>query len=162
MKKPIESKVADTILQRSQEVTIGDKTYQVAPPSTATLILVSELVAQMPQIELNTQEIMSESLKVAKDCKVIGDIIAVLILGAKKLKTKKAKKWFSRFKSQTIDTRAELAEEILDNITPFELNGLVQRLLGAMEISFFFGISTFLIGINLTKETKEETTQSGQ
>ncbi len=162
MKKPIESKVADTILQRGQEVVIGDKTYQVAPPSTATLILVSELVAQMPNIRLDADQVMAESLKVAKDCKVIGNIIAVLILGAKALKQKKSKTWFSWFNRKKANKQSELAEEILNNITPIELNGLVQKLLGAMEISFFFGISTFLIGINLTKETKTEMTAFGQ
>ena len=160
--KKIESKVANTILQRPQAIKIGDKTYQVAPPSTATLIIVSELVAQMPNIKLDSEDVMSESLKIAKDCKVIGGIVSVLILGAKKPKKKKADKWFSWFKPVK-DTRSELAEEILECLTPIELNALVQKLLSGMEISFFFGISTFLIGINLTKETKvEETIQSGQ
>lgn len=154
--KKIETKVADTILQRSQEVTIGAKTYQVAPPSTATLILVSELVAQMPKIKLDTADVMAESLMIAKDCRVIGDIVAVLILGAKGLKKSK---WFGFLKN---NNQSDLAKKILEDIKPVDLNSLVLRLLQGMEISFFFGVSTFLIGINLTKETKaEEMTQSG-
>ncbi|MCC8155482.1 MAG: hypothetical protein LIP01_15645 [Tannerellaceae bacterium] len=48
MAKTIESKVADTILERKMKLEIGGKYYEVAPPTTATLILVSELVAQLP------------------------------------------------------------------------------------------------------------------
>jgi len=157
MKKTIESKVADAILQRERTIKIGDKTYQVAPPSTATLILVSELVAQMPVVDSETKQTMTESLRIARDCKVIGDIIATMILGAKALKNKR--KFFSRSKA-----KAELAEEILLNIKPSDLYVMTQELLQGMEISFFFGISTFLSAINLTKPTKptrEETIQSG-
>ena len=168
MKKTVESKVADAILQKSKEIVIGDVTYQVAPPSTATLILVSELVSQLPQVNLDSNDIMAESLKVAKDCSVMGDIVAVMILGAKGLKGTKTiekKRFFGLIiatEEIEVNIQKELAKEVLENITPVNLYALVQDLLSGMEISFFFGISTFLIGVNLTKETKTETIQSGQ
>lgn len=168
--KKAESKVAETILQKTQEVTIGNQTYLVAPPSTATLILVSELVAQMPQIELNTQEIMSESLRIAKDCKVLGDIVAVLILGAKNITKQMVKVRMYRFfglipcfEEVEIDNQKILAKEILEDVPPIELNTIVQKLLSGLDTAFFFSVSSFLIGVNLTKPTKqEETIQSGQ
>ncbi|MEG2281741.1 MAG: hypothetical protein RSB93_00770, partial [Rikenellaceae bacterium] len=83
MKKKIENKVADTILQEPQEVEVGGVKYSVAPPTTATLIRVSELVSEMPHIKMTSKNILYEVLNVAKDCRVIGDIIAVLILGDK-------------------------------------------------------------------------------
>jgi len=168
MKKTIESKAAATILQRPNEITVGNKTYQVAPPSPATLILVSELVSQMPQINLDESDIISESLRVAKDCRVIGDIIAVLILGAQNLlQTKRVIKrvWliFPKYETIIVDRQKELATEVLYDLRPIELNAIVQKLMVMMELSFFFSLTTFLIGINLLKVTKDPgTTQSGQ
>lgn len=78
----IETKVADTILQKPYRVQVGEETYTVAPPSIATIILASELIAQLPGLKLDTKQVMFESLFVAKDCKVLGDIVATLILGA--------------------------------------------------------------------------------
>ena len=54
MPENIETKVAQTILQQPEEITVGDKVYKAAPPSAATLILASEAVARMPKIQLNT------------------------------------------------------------------------------------------------------------
>jgi len=171
MKKTIESKVADTILEKEQNVIIGDKTYMVAPPSTATLILVSELVAQMPQIALDASDVAAESLKIARDCKVLGDIVAVMILGAKRIKTRVTRRvkgkplyfFIPTTQDEEINEQAELATKILEDINPLDLNEMVFKLLGGLQISFFFSTSSFLIGINLTKATKQaETIQSGQ
>jgi len=161
MKMTIESKVAKTILQRGHEVKVGKKVYQVAPPSTATLILVSELVAQMPQINLDENDVINESLRIAKDCKVIGDIVAVLILGAKKSQGRKSR-FFGLIQGDG-DKQMKLASALLYDLRPIELSQLIQKLLVEMEISFFFSTSTFLGGINLTRATKtDEMIQSGQ
>ena len=173
MEKTIEQKVADTILEKEQSIIVGETTYLVAPPSTATLILVSELVSQMPNIILSQDinEMRVESLKVARDCKVIGDIIAVMILGAKRIKARvtrrvKGKPLFwviPTTQDEEINEQAELAKTLLEDLTPHDLALMVNELLNKLQISFFFNISNFLIGINLTKATKqEETIQSGQ
>ena len=163
--KKIETKVADTILQRSQEVKIGEKTYQVTPPTTATLILISELVAQLPQVTLDATKELPESLRIAKDCRVLGDIVAVLILGATDPNKKQSPrpKWFTREKTAATQQR-ELAAEILYNMKPSELSELTRRLLQKMEIGYFFGFTVSLIEVNLTKATREteEMTASGQ
>jgi len=122
----------------------------------------------MPQINLDESDIISESLRVAKDCRVIGDIIAVLILGAQNLlQTKRVIKrvWliFPKYETIIVDRQKELATEVLYDLRPIELNAIVQKLMVMMELSFFFSLTNFLIGINLLKVTKDPgTTQSGQ
>lgn len=168
--KPIEKKVADTILQKSKTVEIGGETYEVAPPSTATLILVSKEVAMLPPIEVNKEtDILTETLRIAKDCSFLGDIIAILILGANRITEKKRvvkKRFFGLIKDVsdiTVNRQKELADLLLRHKSPKELNELTAHLLSGMEIGDFFGLTTSLIEINLTKPTKEvETTASGQ
>ena len=157
MKKTIESKTADTILEKKREITINGKVYQVSPPSTATLIEVSGLVAQLPQINLNPNDMISECVMVAKDCRVLGDIIAVMILGEGNYIEKKL------FGLISINRRAELTKEAL-RMNPTKLGQAVYQLLGGLEIAAFFSITTSLIEINLTRPTKEvvETTASGR
>lgn len=174
----IEQKVAETILQQREEITVGEKKYTAAPASTATLILASEAVSRLPQVTLAPERVVEESLSIAKDCRPLGEIAAILILGAKNLtETVKARQtvekrylWgLVRRKRETdtervIDRKAELAKELLENLSPRELNGLVARLLRRMDLGDFFGLTTFLIEINLLRQTKvgNETTASGQ
>ena len=106
MPENIETKVAQTILQQTEEITVGDKVYKAAPPSAATLILASEAVARMPKIQLDTERIVDEVLAIGKDCRPMGEIIAIMILGAKGLTdfgglSKKPNKWRSRKLSTT-------------------------------------------------------------
>ena len=170
MAKKIERKVADTILQRSRQIEVNGVLYDVAPPTVATLILVSALAAELPKLELNPDDILKESLFVAKDCQVLGDIVAVMILGAKNLvqvKQLKKKKWFGLWHvttGVTINRQMELAENIRQNISPRQLSSIIGDLLVGMEISDFFGLTTSLISINLTRETREvgKTIQSGR
>lgn len=171
MPENIESKVSKTILQKTEKITVGSETMEVAPPSTATLILVSEETAKLPHIKLDSENIAGEVLYVAKDCRVLGDIVAILILGAKNLcttKTIKNKRLFglcTERKEVTIDNKAILAKKLLEDITPRELHSLTALLLKALQISDFFGLTTSLIEINLIRQTREvvkETTASGQ
>ena len=151
----IENKTTETILQLEIDVVIGTKSYHVAPPSTATLMLVSAKIAELPAIELNSTNIASECLSVAKDCGAIGDIVAIMILGAKKVTKRGLFGLFARGRNQR-----KLAKKILANLTPKELSELLSKLLVGLELSFFFGITTSLLGINLLRQTK--TTAPGQ
>lgn len=170
MKETIESKTADTILERKKEVVIGDQTYEVAPPTMATLILVSELVAQLPQTKMDPENILTETLRVAKDCAVLGDIIAVLILGEENInpETKPARKhpwWdFLREPEAKTNPREELSAKILKSLGPKRTKEIAVEILKGMEIADFFGLTTSLIEVNLTKMTREveRTTVSGQ
>ena len=169
-KNNIEQRVAETILQQMQDVTIGGVTYQVAPPTTATLILASGLIAQLPAIRLDTNQIFNEALYIAKDCRVLGDILAVLILGAKNVRTTKevvSKRLFGLIQERklvTTDNQAALSAILLENLSPVEMNDQLGVLLSLMQVSDFFGLTTSLIEINLLRQTRVvvETTQSGQ
>jgi hypothetical protein len=164
----IESRVADTILQSLKEIKIGNVTYEVAPPSAATIILASKYISQLPQIKLNKDNILNDTLFVAKDCGVLGDILAVLILGAKNLTEKKTvvkTKLFGLIKEKEeveIDKKTELAKRILFDLQPIDIGNAISGILQGMQLAFFFGIITSLIEINLLKPTKNVTTAFGQ
>lgn len=169
MKKTVESKVAETVLQKSDEVTVRDMTFQVAPPCTATLILASEAISQLPYVNLDSKSIASESLYVAKDCRVLGDIVAILMLGAKGLKETRIvvkKRLFGLIKEEreiVIDHKANLSKKLLEDLEPRELNETLARLLNTLQIGDFFGLTASLIEINLLRQTREAgTTVSGQ
>lgn len=166
MAKTLEEKAADTILQRAAKVKIGGKEYEAAPPSIATLILVSEAVSRLPQRKLDDKSIVSECLAVAKDCRPLGDIAAIMILGARHINDKtndphtEPKGWFRRLfsrKSNTVTKKEALAQEIIDTYTPSELHGLITMLLQRMDLADFFALTTFLTEVNLLRQTKVET-----
>lgn len=171
-----ETKTAKTILQEPEVVHIGSKTYTVAPPSIATLILVSEAVSRLPHEALDKDKVIEETLSVAKHCRELGDVAAILILGAKHIhdkterqeKRKKRHLWglFHTTKTVTVveSAKDKLARELLEDATPRDLhNGIAQMLL-QMQVGDFFGLTTFLTEINLIRPTKVETapTASGQ
>lgn len=176
--KTTEQKVSDTILQKPIEVSVGDRKYTAAPASTATLILVSEAISLLPHAKLDPERLVEDSLSIAKDCRPLGEIAAILLLGAKNLKETvkvrqkvEKRRLFGLVKvSETIETervidrKAELATELLDDLSPRELNNLVVSLLQKMELGDFFGLTTFLTEINLLRPTKveNETTASGR
>jgi len=168
MEKTIEQKVAETVLQRTTEVLIGGKTFHISPPSTATLIRVSELVSLMPGIKLDPKNIVVESLRVAKDCKVLGEITAVMVLGeglphrVQKIKDKGLRGFLGGTTEEVVDPYKELAHEVLHSLTAKQLNALIIQLLKQMEIADFFGLTTSLIEVNLLQATREvEMTASG-
>lgn len=164
----VEKKVSETILQKDKIVKILGESYTVAPPSSATLILASEELANSPDIPKteDNEEVLKWVLGNARYCKFLGDFIAILILGAKRLRTPEYKTERSFFglvkKNIRVDLKKELAEKILLNYTNNELYELTLELLERMEVGSFFGITTFLIEVNLTKARKVVMTQSGQ
>lgn len=177
----LEKKVTDTILQRASEsIEIGGVEYPIAPPTPATIIMVSELVSTMPEVNRKTDSILHEVLSTAKDLSVIGKIAAVLILGAKRVKeqrkftkvTGKTRKRFwslrkFRFVSEQVTHISGvlevdyIAERILDEVTPETLLKVVSKRLGLMQIGDFFELTTSLSEANQLKRTKEVATASG-
>lgn len=177
MEQTIEQKVTREVLQQPEDIHVGDKTYKFYPPSIATLILASEAISQLPQIKLDENKLAEESLYVAKDCRKLGEIIAIFLLGAKHLtetikapqtKEKRLLWGLIKFKcttieEQIIDRKAELTEMLLNDLTPRELHQLTSHLLMRMQLADFFGLTTFLIEINLMRQMRRvETTASGQ
>lgn len=56
----------------------------------------------------------------------------------------------------TIDKKAELAKELLGDVSPRELNLIVSQILSRMQIADFFGLTTFLAELNLLHPRKVE------
>lgn len=161
-KVAVETMVADTMLQRGQVEQIGGVQYEVAPPVCATLILASEIIAtKLPAVKLDTNNVVIEVLRVAKDAKALGDLAAVLVLGYNGLIERRKivkKHLFGLFKREAevvINKREELAKTIIETMGPKELNLLMSRLLNSMEVDHFFGLTTSLTEINITRPTKE-------
>jgi len=166
----LENKTAQVILQQPVEVVIGYTTYKVAPPTIATLILASAAISKLPHEKLKGESIMLDSLYIAKDCEALGEIVAILILGAKNLVgTEKVikKRFFGLYIDEyevTINKKDILATEVLEELTPKQLSDTLLKLFDEMDLSFFFGTIDSLIEINLLRKTKEaaKTTASGQ
>ena len=73
----IEKRVSETILQKDKIIKVLGESYKVAPPSTATLILVSEELANAPDIpktEDNTK-VLQWVLANARHCRFLGDVV---------------------------------------------------------------------------------------
>lgn len=164
----IESKVASAILERKlASIEIEGHVYDIAPPSVATLILVSEIVSELPVVTAEKEEknVLYKALHYAKDYRKLGELCAVLILGAKgitqTITTRRKEKRFFGLKTsvieetKTIDRKAELAKLILENVRPSTMLNVIISRLNDMEIGDFFGITTSLSEANLLKPTRE-------
>lgn len=178
----IEQKVAAAILQDNiAELEIQGRVYKVAAPSIATLIRVSEMVSSIPVLSTgssNEDNMITSVLANAKNYRVLGLIMATLILGSRDCKERKTvdikrKKHILGFfkreritqKEITIDRKQELADLLLENMSPSTLWNLILKRLVQMEIGDFFVITTSLNAANLLKPTTEvenKTTASGQ
>lgn len=151
----IEEKVKTTILQDTMTVVIGGKEYKVPPPTPATLIMVSAEAAKLPKIS-NSNDVFNETMRCAKDCAPLGNIVAIVVLGAKRVRQNK-RWWQRRSEYET------LANNILEEMTIKEIGQLWAQLLSGLQIGDFFAITTSLQGINLTSPTREvETTAFGR
>lgn len=159
MGKTIESKAAKTILQKPEIIKVGNETFEVAPPSTATLILLSEAVSKLPDYKLDEDRLFTEVLATAQDCKALGEIGAILILGAKRINERRKLFGIINRKSE----KDRLAQKLLTDLTPRELNEVIAKILQSLEIGNFFGLTTSLTEVNLLRRTREvATTASGQ
>lgn len=178
----LEKKVTDAILQRSSDsLEFAGNVYPITPPTPATLILISEQIAEMPEVRLDTDNLLFEVLNKAKDCKAIGKIAATLILGAKRINEHrritvekvvpcrafswKRLRWATtcyRKERVEVDELEHLSTLILEECSNKTLRELVTKRLNNMQISDFFGLTTSLSEANLLKRTKEVATASGE
>ena len=180
----VEKKVAETILQQPIELEIGGRKYSAAPPSIATLILASEAAAELPRLDfggLSSAALKSRKseditrfiqsvVREAKHCRAVGRIVAVLILGAKRVGERVGvrHRWWQLWKIGRKEYRVDaLAREVLLDLQPSEVAALVVPLLARMQLGDFFECTTFLNEINVLKPTRgvdtmTEATVSGQ
>ena len=173
----IEKKVADTILQGDISILeIENVKYHVGHPTIGTLILVSELVANYPAISDAPESMLIEVLRTARNSKLIGDVAAALILGAKRIKEHRTvymKKYvpccrFSYRKMRKVEVYKEvlepieekdaLAQMILLNCRSSIIRDIIQKRFNELEIADFFGITTSLCEANILAATKEVVT----
>lgn len=162
--KSLESKTADCILEISQDcIIIAGEKYDIAPPTPATLILISKYISELPEVDGNTKNIVNEVLGKAKDLSIIGKIAATLILGAKRVKERRYVA--VRLKPWRIKRMPELdylADKILDEVSNADLFRLISDRLNNLQIGDFFVLTTSLSAANLLRRTKEVETASGE
>lgn len=156
----VEVKVTDTILEKAITVQVGSKTYEVAPPTIATLILASEAVSRIPKFTLDPEKLVQECFCIARHTRFLGEIAAILILGAQRseLRVKPAQRGvFSRLRAlfSRRTQKEQLTDEILLNLSPKKLFEVITQVLTTLELSDFFGLTTFLTEINLLHQTRK-------
>ena len=143
--RTIEQKVSEAILEKHSEIKIKEKSFAVAQPTFATLIKVSELISTLPAIKLDKEDYISEALMLAKDCRVVGEVIATMIIGVDRPKER-------FYQKPLID---ELKEFILKKCSVKEVKEILLELISKMEIHDFFVTTTSLIEVNLLRRTRE-------
>lgn len=172
-KRTIERSVADAILERPGEVIeIGGDRYEIAPPTVATLIMVSELIGDMPIVNKGSDNGLVEVLATAQDMTVVGKIVAVLILGAKRVMehrykiVSKRRLWsWKRFRFEYEEQSTEevewLGARLLEELSAKQVVEIVSKKLVMLGISDFFALTTSLSEANLLRKTREVETQCG-
>lgn len=191
MKETIEQRTARAILETDQEtIRIGDQDYTFGKPTLATIIMVSELASQLPTFprEVDSSGVVHAVMQGAKDERVIGKILACLILGAKRIKenrrivipfkpeeNKPRRRW-QFWKRDTFTPKPiaktmleyeYVAQEALDNLDVSDAVAIISQRLGKLNISGFFALTTSLkTEEDMLKPTKggveSQTTQYGQ
>ena len=147
-KEKVEKKVENVITESPLLVKVGSREYKVAPPCAATLIMVSGRVPEAPWIETDGN-IFDEVLATAKDSRVMFEMVAIMILGAKALK----RGWKGRFLGRWMLRR--MTDRLMYDCTVKEVHDLFVTLLSSMEIKDFFSISISLREISLIQKTRE-------
>lgn len=164
----MQAKAAATILERKlAQVKIGDGTYAIAPPSIATLIMLSEIASGLPKAgEVKAENILQWVVSNAKDYSALGELAAVLVLGAKaimedeELGQQDGKKGISLFFNRSRKTkrgtlRQEMAKKILREVSPAQLSEIIAKAFGSLELGDFFGITTSLGAVSILTPSKE-------
>ena len=174
----LERQVTDVILERTAtEITIEGYTFEIAPPTLGTIILVSEEAARLPRLDVDTDNPLAEVLAKARHCQGIARIAAILILGAKRIgegrrvernatrRGKLAGIFFGKTRPHAAnDTDNELdalARAIAEEVSPRTIAKAVNRLLADNQVGDFFGLTASLNAQNRLKATKEAETPSG-
>lgn len=159
----VEHKVENTILEKGKKYVICGYEVEVAPPTTATLIEVSTLISKhINADDVKSKEKLIEVLRTARGSK-IGDIAAVLVLGAKGRRippTVHTRKILGIFPLKVKLNYEQVRDYLLTEWRPSQLSEMIIDCLVNSEFAFFLETTIFLSEANMTKKTK--TTASGQ
>ena len=160
-----EERVADTLLQAPAVVALGGRTFRVAPPSVATLVLLSAVVSRLPRFEgdgglpagateaARGERMLLLAIARAEGCEAVGRAVAVLLLGA--VGYRRRRRW----------RRATEGERLwlLERVPPRELFNAFARLVWGMQVADFFAFTAFLQEANMLRGKAERgTTASGR
>lgn len=144
--KKTQLRAAETIISSDYKMAIGNKTYSCGRPTIMTMIEVSRLINLYPSVDIDKGNEVNQMFRIAQNAEPLGMIIATLITGYEK----------GTLRSIYINLRRKyLARYILNHHTNSEISNALIELLSRLEIADFFGITTSLSVINLTKKTKE-------
>lgn len=150
-KNGIETQAADVVFNRKMVVMAGTKSFSLPRPTVATLIAASEVIAELPDKQLNPERLVTESMAIAADCEPVGRIAAILLLGVRKGKASSLLKealWQRKIR--------RYGRHLLSTLTPDEMKDLIIGILNGAKVGDFFGLTTSLIEVNLLRKTKAE------
>lgn len=140
----IESKVAKAILQDNLEVRVGTEVYKVAPPTPATLIRFSELSSRLPR---PSGSLLEFAIGSAKDAKILGEIVATLILGEQPNRDEQYDVQYKKISKDAL------------YMGYAEINSMILGILNRDHVEGFYVLTASLVEGNLLTP---KTTQSGQ
>ena len=165
-RKTIEEKAVEVLLQKKLSVTIGEKEYQVARPTLATLAEVSSILSEIRKIENpKEQDIVKEVLDRAKDdVPKLALIAATLIIGGGNItyhterhKAGRILGLFPRYEKVTVSNTQTLADELARTASPVEMHRLVTKALSYQGVGFFLSTIISLGAASVTQPTKSGT-----
>lgn len=156
--KTIERRTEEVILQTPRRILIGHRTYRVAQPTAATLIMLSAEISELSTGIVADKEldIFTRTFRYAKDCEGVGRVAATMLVGAWLTQFGGIGRWLCRWRVR------RKARRLLAAHSSATLNAAVTTLMREMQVADFFALTAFLAGVNITKPTKAETTVSGQ
>lgn len=158
----LEQKAVAALLEDKLIITLAGKTFEIARPTLATIYEVDAIASIVKDIKIeqtdNLQQIVNDTLRLAKHAKVQSNALAMLILGAKEngysniekelCKCSKLKKFFGICKDKkAVNKLDELSKWIFYNATPKEIQEAVVKIMAVnSECAFFLGSMIFLTG----------------
>nr|DAI33935.1 MAG TPA: hypothetical protein [Caudoviricetes sp.] len=147
-KKKAEQMVSDTLLSGGVSVSIGSTEYKVYPPTLATWVEVSALIAQVTDVEERDMTLY-DLIALGGDAETYAHILATFITGEKR---------------DNEAERRKTAETLLYTATIPDLATALFTVLETMNVGELFMLTTSLKKTMITKPTKEvvnETTAPG-
>lgn len=139
-KPTIEERVSQTLNEVSVSVLLcGGVTYNVPPPTLATLVEVSALSSMLSQSKVDRGSLL-DMLSSGEDAGVYAQMLSAFITGVRKGNDK---------------DRASLSEYILEHSTVSEVIQSMQAILTHSDIGGLFMLTTSLREMRLTKPTRE-------
>lgn len=147
-KKKAEQMVSDALLSRGVSVSIGSTEYKVYPPTLATWVEVSALIAQVTDVEERDMTLY-DLIALGGDAETYAHILAAFITGVKR---------------DNEAERRKTAETLLYTSNVPDLATALFTVLETMNVGELFMLTTSLKKTMITKPTKEvvnETTALG-